>query len=114
MKHYDDQPMTPDRLLDRREFLGSMGTGLGSIALACMLAEEAAAVGNRQSAVGISQSAIRNPQSAIGAHFPPKARRVIQIFCPGAASHIDLWEHKPELQRRHGQPMPGTTAVSSF
>lgn len=102
MKHYDDQLMTTGRLLDRREFLGSMGTGLGSIALACLLADEAAAA-------GLSNSA--TPQLP---HVTPKAKRVIQIFCPGATSHIDLWEHKPELQKRHGQPMPGLTGVSSF
>lgn len=98
MKHYDDQPLTSQSLLDRRQFLGSMGTGLGSIALACMFAEEGKAQG----------------AGSRGSHFEPKARRVIQIFCPGAASHIDLWEYKPELQKRHGQPMPGLTGVNSF
>ncbi len=52
--------------------------------------------------------------TTIAPHFAPKAKRVLQIFCPGAASHIDLWEHKPELEKRHGQPMPGLTGVSSF
>ena len=32
---------------------------------------------------------------------------MLQILCPGAASHIDLWEHKPELERWHGKPLPG-------
>ena len=45
--------------------------------------------------------ATRNP------HFTPKAKRVIQIFCPGGASHIDTFDYKPELEKRSGQPMPG-------
>jgi uncharacterized protein (DUF1501 family) len=46
--------------------------------------------------------------------FPPKAKRVLQIFCPGGASHIDLWDYKPELEKRHGQPMPGAEKEVSF
>ena len=38
----------------------------------------------------------------------------MQIFCPGAASHIDLWEHKPELEKRHGSPLPGEENLVSF
>ena len=47
-------------------------------------------------------------------HFPAKAKRVLQVFCPGAASHMDLWEHKPELDRRHGEPLPGEEDLVSF
>src|SRR5262245_162780 len=105
MKHYDDRPLNHDRLLNRREFLGEMGTGLGSIALACLLMEEA----------GVSPLLRAGEKDGRrGLHFPPKAKRVLQIFCPGAASQIDLWEYKPELQKRHGQPMPGLTGVNSF
>ena len=102
MPHFDDRPIDSDRLLNRRHFLGEMGTGLGSIALACLFAEEGGA------------QLVDNPLAPHKPHFPVKAKRVIQIFCPGAASHIDLWEHKPELEKRHGQPMPGLTGVSSF
>lgn len=107
MPHYDNTPLDTERLLDRREFLGSMGTGLGTIALAWLLAQDSAAgqSGARQA---------ENPVAPRKPHYPPKAKRVVQIFCPGAASQIDLWEYKPELQKRHGQPMPGLTGVSSF
>ncbi len=97
--HHDRRPIDPVRLLDRREFLGSMGTGLGSIAMAALLADE-----SRASTI----SSLPLP------HFPAKAKRVIQIFCPGAVSHMDTFEYKPELQSRHGQPMPGLTGVSTF
>ena len=32
----------------------------------------------------------------------PRAKRVIQLFMAGAASHIDMFDHKPELVKRHG------------
>ena len=44
----------------------------------------------------------------------PKAKRVLQIFCPGAASHIDLWEHKPSLAKWNGKPLPGEEGYVSF
>jgi len=47
-------------------------------------------------------------------HFAPKANRVLQIFCPGAASHIDLWDYKPELQRRSGQQAPAELDAVTF
>ena len=39
--------------------------------------------------------------------FPARAKRVLHIFCTGAVSHLDTWDYKPELIKRHGQPMPG-------
>jgi hypothetical protein len=39
---------------------------------------------------------------------------VLQIFCPGGASHVDLWDYKPELVKHHGQPLPGGDAEVSF
>ncbi len=47
-------------------------------------------------------------------HHPAKAKRVLQIFCPGAASHMDLWEHKPSLEKYDGQPLPGEENLVSF
>ncbi len=47
-------------------------------------------------------------------HFAPKAKRVLQIFCPGAASHIDLWDHKPMLDKLDGTPMPGEETALTF
>ena len=47
-------------------------------------------------------------------HHTPKAKRVLHIFCPGAASHMDLWEHKPLLEKMHGKPLPGEENMVSF
>jgi hypothetical protein len=111
MSHYDDQPMSYDRLLNRRDFLGEMGTGLGSIALALLLMEGGA---GRAEAAGTGETQTLNPVAPRPPHFPAKAKRVLQIFCPGAVSQMDTFEYKPELNKRHDQPMPGLTGVSSF
>jgi hypothetical protein len=110
---HQEEPKNGERRVNRRAFLGEMGSGLGSIALACLLGEEAAAAlpPQRKGDVRLEEG---NPLAPRAPHFPVKAKRVIQIFCPGAASQIDLWEYKPELEKRHGQPMPGLTGVSSF
>ena len=47
-------------------------------------------------------------------HFPAKAKRVVQIFCPGGVSHLDTWDYKPELIKRSGQPLPGEEKVVTF
>ena len=52
------------------------------------------------------------PFSARKTHFPPRAKQALVIYCTGAVSHADTWEHKPELFRRHDTPMPG--AVNTF
>ena len=82
------------RRIDRREFLGHIGTCAGSLALSSLFADEALA------------ASLTSPKA--------KAKRVIQIFCPGAASHIDTFDYKPELIARHGQPLPGLTEELSF
>ena len=79
--------------LDRRRFLAEMATGLQGIALAALLGE----------------------RKALGkTHFPAKAKRVIQIFCPGGVSHIDTFEYKPALEKHNGQPLPGEEDFVSF
>jgi hypothetical protein len=82
--------------LTRRHFLGQMTTGLTGVALSRLLNSELAA------------APLRQP------HFAPKAKQVLQIFCPGAASHMDLWDHKPMLEKFHGTPMPGADVEVTF
>ncbi len=104
MAHVDPNPLTHARWLDRREFLGSLGTGLGSIALACLLTEEARS----------APAAVENPLAPRKPHFPARAKRVVQIFCPGAVSQMDTWDYKPELRKRHGEPLPGAEKLVTF
>ncbi|MFO1447005.1 MAG: DUF1501 domain-containing protein [Opitutaceae bacterium] len=91
-------------LLNRRDFLRWGGTGLGGIALATMLSEQGLFAGGAPIRPRIDPS---DPYAPRPPHFTPKARRVLMIFCSGAISHIDAFDYKPELIKRHDQPMPG-------
>ncbi len=43
-------------------------------------------------------------------HHPRRAKRVVQLFMAGAASHVDTFDHKPLLRQKDGQPWdPGET-----
>src|SRR5262249_41620175 len=83
-------------LQTRRRFLGQMTTGLTGVALSRLLQAEAAAAPGRT------------------LDFAPKAKQVLQIFCPGAASHVDLWDYKPMLEKFHDTPMPGGETEVTF
>jgi hypothetical protein len=38
--------------------------------------------------------------------FRPKATQLVMVFLTGGVSHIDTFDPKPALQKRHGQPIP--------
>jgi hypothetical protein len=79
-------------MCDRREFLRRLGGGLGSVALAHLLHEEARA----------------------DVHHVPRAKRVVQLFMSGAASQCDLFDYKPELVRRDGEKFDPGGRVELF
>lgn len=79
----------------RRQFATS---SFAQLALATMLRADSADAGGALS----------------GLHHPPKARRVIQLFMAGAASHLDLWDYKPLLEKLHGQPSDFGEPVEAF
>ena len=47
-----------------------------------------------------------NPLAPKPPHFAPKAKSCIFIFLAGAPSHVDLYDPKPLLNERHGEPLP--------
>ncbi|KAA5540088.1 DUF1501 domain-containing protein [Roseiconus nitratireducens] len=83
----------------RRQLFQSCGVGLGKISLASMLASDFAMASGDS---GPSASAGDAP----GLHFPAKIKRVIYLFMAGAPSQLDLFDHKPELTRLEGKPIP--------
>ena len=87
----------------RREFLWTSGGGLGGIALAALLGQEGALA--TPTSPGVLGGVL---------HHPAKAKRVVQLFMAGAASHIDLFDFKPELVKRHGQPSDFGEHVEAF
>ena len=84
------------RLLSRRWFLQDCGVGIAGLALSSLLARDAQAKAKGPA----NPLAVRQP------HFTPKAKRVIYMFMAGAPSHLELFDHKPELQKRDGQLPP--------
>ena len=98
-------------LLDRRNFLRHSAGALGSLGLSSLLAEE-----NPTNFSG--KAPIRpdfhpdQPYSPRTSHFDTPAKRVLIIFCPGAVSHVDTWDYKPDLYKYHGQKPPGIPAVT--
>lgn len=99
-------------LLNRRSFLRHAGTGLGGIALTTLLAEEGLLAAEHGPIR--PQISPENPLFARSPHFPPKAKNVLVIFCSGACSHVDTWDYKPELIKRHGQALPGADKLITF
>jgi Protein of unknown function (DUF1501) len=89
----------------RRSFLFKSGGGLGGIALATMLAGDGQLRG---------EEAIARPSSGKGLHHPARAKRVVQFFMSGAASHIDLFDFKPELIKLDGKPSDFGEPVEAF
>ena len=76
----------------RRSFLRDCAGGIGTVALANLLAQE-----GRTAELPL---AVKKP------HFAPKAKNVIFLFMEGAPSQMDLFDPKPELQKWHGKPLP--------
>ncbi len=87
----------------RRQFLQRSGLGFGSLALASMLHRQTGSA-----ATAVDPLALRPPL------FAPRAKAVIWLFMTGAPSHVDTWDYKPELQKRSGQPLPGSDAKTGF
>ena len=72
--------------MTRRGFLRRTSMGFGQLAFAGLAGRWAAA-----------EARVPAPQ------FAPRAKRVIFLFMDGGVSHIDTFDPKPELAKRHGQ-----------
>ena len=92
---------------NRRELLQSLGSGFGTLALAGVL--DQAGLLSPATAAEISRGL--NPLAPRQGHFPGKAKAVIQLCQNGGPSQMDLFDHKPELSKRSGQPHPEQVEV---
>lgn len=97
--------MAAREAMSRREFLWSSGGGLGGIALAGLLGQQGLLGGQTNSS---------SKTQPLLPHFPPKAKRVVQLFMAGAASHIDLWDFKPDLIKHDGKASDFGEPVEAF
>ena len=82
--------MSIDLQANRRQFLGTLGSSFGGLAMTDLLARD-----------GMLSSSL---------HHAPKAKRIVQLFMAGAASHVDTFDYKPLLKEKDGDPWdPGET-----
>ncbi|MBM4067698.1 MAG: DUF1501 domain-containing protein [Planctomycetes bacterium] len=90
-----------DMPLSRRELLRTFGNGFGTLALAGLL-EQAGLLGKES----VTTRPSSRPLASRPGHLTAKAKAVIQLFQNGGPSQMDLFDPKPELSKRHGQPHP--------
>ncbi|MEM8910284.1 MAG: DUF1501 domain-containing protein [Planctomycetota bacterium] len=81
--------MNPNMLQTRRGLLYGLGASLGSVAFTSLLQDDVAA----NSVTG----------SHPGPHLPAKAKRCIFLMMEGGPSHLDTFDPKIELSKRHLQ-----------
>ncbi len=79
----------------RRDFFTRAGRGLGRVALADLLAQNASA-------------ATVNPLAAKAPHHAARAKSVIWLFMEGGPSQVDTFDPKPLLSKLHGQAIPSS------
>ncbi|MCC7375331.1 MAG: DUF1501 domain-containing protein [Verrucomicrobiales bacterium] len=84
--------------VNRRTFLRGAGLSLGTAALTTLLGRGASAAA--------APASDRWPGILKELHHLPRAKRVIYLYMAGGPSHLELFDHKPELAKRHGEPMP--------
>jgi hypothetical protein len=83
--------------LTRRHFFRQSQAGLGAIALSSLLAKDAPAS---------DSPSVVNPLAPKPPQFPARAKRVIYLHLTGSPPHLDLFDYKPELVKRDGEPCP--------
>jgi hypothetical protein len=79
--------------INRRLFLRASGLSLGGLALSQLLR-------------GAGPKA--TPGVLAAPHHEAKAKRVIYLFMAGGPSQLDLFDHKPLLNKMNGQDLPDT------
>ena len=80
----------------RREFLATSAHGFGTLALTHLLTNRSTAA-PRPDSLQVQKPAL-----------PAKATSVIFLYMTGGPSQIDTFDHKPELKRLDGQPLPAS------
>lgn len=97
--HFSPRPLT------RRDMLSRASTGFGLMALAGLMQDRA---------FGAVSPAAGAPILTPKPHYAPKVKHVIFAYMSGGVSHVDSFDPKPELAKRHGQPMPVPVKPTMF
>src|SRR5258706_63172 len=96
-------PPSIHRLQSRREMLRHCSLGFGSLALAGVMNDRAFGALPPGAKLPLGQP-----------HFTPRVKHVIFCYMSGGVSHVDSFDPKPELVKRHGQPMPVPVKPTMF
>src|SRR6187401_3054406 len=91
--------MSDLRDITRRHFFRQSGFGIGGVALSALLDDRLFAAASAARQIG-------GPFGGRAPHFAPKAKNIIYLFMAGAPTQIDLFDHKPALQKFDGQEIP--------
>ncbi len=92
------------QVTSRRQLLAQLGQGFGALAVTGMLHRDGLLGAPIDSATALSAAP----------PLPAKAKRVIQLFMAGGASHVDLFDFKPALVKFHGQASDFGEPVEAF
>ncbi len=103
-------------LLDRRNFLRQSGLSMGGLSLTGLLSDDGLLADDAETVSGKAplrpQIDPGNPYASRQSHYEAPAKQVLMIYCPGAVSHVDTFDYKPELIRLHGQKPPSLPTVT--
>ena len=80
--------------LTRRQLLGKSAVSIGGIALASLLRPD------------LASGSDSSGRAVVGNHLSAKAKRVIYLFQSGGPSQMDLFDHKPLLEKLRGTDLP--------
>ena len=95
-----------DYSMNRRDFLGRFGLGMGGVALMGLLHSDARGA-------NATTAPTTNPFKGIlsAPHVAPRAKRVIYLFMAGGPSQHDLFDYKPLLNTMNGQDLPDSVRM---
>jgi Protein of unknown function (DUF1501) len=82
------------RDITRRHFFKRSGFGIGALALSALIDDK------------LFAEQAPSPLAPRPPHFAPKAKNIIYLFMAGAPTQVDLFDHKPALQKHNGEEIP--------
>src|SRR3954452_6598694 len=85
----------------RREFLWEMGAGFAGLALTALLDQDGFFLRNAHAGLVERSNNGSNILQPKPGHFSARAKSCIFLFMYGGPSQMDLFDYKPELQKRH-------------
>src|SRR5262245_45145996 len=103
----DDFSKGTPAMMTRRALLERTGFGIGSLAVTYLMHAEKL-LGNEPARNGKPVAQDLKPREP---HFPPAAWAMVHFMQNGGPSQMDLFDPKPELQKRDGQPMPQSVEI---